>query len=380
MKKRFLTTLFVLFGTICFGQNYAIKSEGVESVVADYAKEIIDKNIIVKTGYEYELVLSQNGDSFSVSYVVNPGNMAGQESTDDLWNEIEQTITRALNAMNKQIDNAIMAQKQAEKQKEQEMIDKEKENSVDNADKVEVKQNDVIKDKQEVTGVADKESDDNFLKKQYEQHKSNIEEKQENKQIDKMNQNNFYNGMKVYSMNEVKSGMASVGSLIQFPDGSKGVVYYLDGNGQGLAVSLEQTRLKWENVDDEEHCIDLPSLKNMSKFDRQCVLGQGEIETAMIVEYQGYPAANWCVSRGNGWYLPSVGELYQLLVVANGENGKNGFISIILMTCGGDPLDGNWYWSSTEENAENVYNISSSGRIATEIKCEKVYTRAIRRF
>ena len=117
MKKRFLTTLFVLFGTICFGQNYAIKSEGVESVVADYAKEIIDKNIIVKTGYEYELVLSQNGDSFSVSYVVNPGNMAGQESTDDLWNEIEQTITRALNAMNKQIDNAIMAQKQAENQK-----------------------------------------------------------------------------------------------------------------------------------------------------------------------------------------------------------------------------------------------------------------------
>lgn len=117
-----------------------------------------------------------------------------------------------------------------------------------------------------------------------------------------------------------------------------------------------------------------------SRFDRQCVIGLGAEETSEIVAYQGYPAANWCVSRGNGWYLPSIGELYQLLVVANAENGKNGFISVILTTCGGTPLDGNWYWSSTEENAENIYNISAYGRIATEIKCEKVYVRAVRQF
>ena len=110
MKKTFLITLFVLFCTICFGQSYTIKSDGVEFVVADYAKEIIEKNISVKSGYNYEFELLQDGDSFAVSYIVNPGNLTGRESTDDLWNEIEQTIMRAMNAMNKQISNTPIIQ------------------------------------------------------------------------------------------------------------------------------------------------------------------------------------------------------------------------------------------------------------------------------
>ena len=365
MKKTFLTTLYVLLCTICFGQSYTIKSDGVEFVVADYAKEIIEKNISVKSGYNYEFELLQDGDSFAVSYIVNPGNLTGRESTDDLWNEIEQTIMRALNAMNKQINNVIQVQKQTAKQKEEtETIAKQE----------------IVKEEPENVTTSDEEKPkDNFFKKQYEI-KTGIENKYQNNQIDRTNQSVFLNGMKVYSLNEVREGMASIGSLMQFPDGSIGVIYYFDAQGHGLAVSLEQTRLKWENVDDEEYCKDITSLNNMTRFDRQCVIGLGAEETFKIIEFQGYPAAKWCVNRGSGWYLPSVGELYQLLVVANGENGEEGFISIILKACGGIPLNGSWYWSSTEENSENAYNISSSGRIATEIKCEKVYTRAVRQF
>lgn len=372
MKKILLTTILFLFCTICFGQNYIIKTDGVESVVSDYAKEIIDKNINVRSGYDYKFTLKQNGDALTISYDVNPNNVIGEESTDDLWNEIEQLIKRTLNAIDIKIDNVLLAQKEAERQKELELAKKN--------ETVEIKPDNVTKVKEPAVEKVNDKSEDNFFKKQYEQVKSNIEEHQENKRTDNINQQNFYNGMKVYSIEEVRNGIATIGSLMQFADGSKGVIYYLDNQGHGLAVSLEQTRLKWEDVDDEEDCRDIPSLANLNKFDRQCVIGLGADETSKIVAYHGYPAANWCISRGNGWYLPSIGELYQLLVVANRESAKDGFISVILTTCGGDPIDGNWYWSSTEENAENVYNISASGRIATEIKCEKVYVRPVRQF
>lgn len=349
MKKTFLATILIFFSTICFGQNYTIKSDGVDSYIADYAKGILDDNIKVKTGYSYEFTFVQEGDSFTISYMVNPGNITGKESTNDLWNDIEHVIKRAVNSMNRQIESQVVVQ-------------------------------DDLKVITDSDTNSDDQSKDNFVNRTYERVVNKIEDRQQANQMDKTNQNIFYNGMKVYTVSEVSSGIATIGSLMQFPDGSRGVIFYLDGQGHGLAVSLEQNRLKWEDVDDEEDCRDLSGLKNMSKFDRQCIMGLGAEETAKIIEYRGYPAANWCVSRGTGWYLPSVGELYQLLVVANGENGKDGFISVILSACGGTPLDGNWYWSSTEENAENVYNITPSGRIATEIKCEKVYTRPIRSF
>lgn len=362
MKKYCLLIISVLFCTICFGQNYTVNSTGVDSDIADYAKSVLDANLKTISGYTYEFTFAQNGDAFSISYIVNPNNITGKESTNDLWNEIEKTIKRAVTSIKNQIESTIVAQNQ------QNVTEKPTDNQI--------QQN---YDRETVTN-SETQNNNNFINRNFEKIVNKVEENRQEKQLDKANQNNLYNGMKVYSLEEVSKGIATIGSLMQFQDGSLGVIFYLDGEGHGLAVSLEQNRLKWENVDDEEDCIDLPTLVNMIKFDRQFEIGHGAHETAKIVEYQGFPAANWCVARGNGWYLPSVGELYQLLVVANGSNGKDGLISVILSTCGGTPLDGNWYWSSTEENSENVYNISSSGRIATEIKCEKVYTRPIRCF
>lgn len=117
MKKILITTMMNLFCIICFGQNYTIKSEGVEDVVANYAKEIIDENISIKSGYEYEFTLLQDGSTFTISYLVNPNNITGQEQTNDLWSEIEQTIKRALNAIDSQIEDIAITQKKEEKQK-----------------------------------------------------------------------------------------------------------------------------------------------------------------------------------------------------------------------------------------------------------------------
>ena len=144
MKKAFLTSILLLFWMIGFSQNYKVNVDNVETVVADYAKEIIDKNIIVKAGYEYELILSQDGDALTISYVVNPNNITGKEYTNDLWNEIEQTIKRALNAMNKQIDDLVFAQKHELKEKEYVIIEKK---DVDEPNKYKDKEDLIIEQK-----------------------------------------------------------------------------------------------------------------------------------------------------------------------------------------------------------------------------------------
>lgn len=367
MRKIFITIVLVLFCTvISFAQNVNIVcSGGIDANVADYVSELINKNISVKTGYSYEFTLTQNGDAFSVSYLVNPNNIKGEESTDNLWNDIERTIERALNAISTQIRNIESAQ--IHKQQETESVREE------------------TSRQEEVVAEPEKE---NVFTKVYDnlvtQIQDMVTEVQQYNNIDDANMTGLYNGIKVYSVDDVKSGIASIGSLVQFPDGSHGVIYYLDGYGSGLVVSLRQTKSKWQNVKDKKECKDITTLENVKYFDKQCVVGKGVEGTREIVKHQGFIAANWCVAQGDGWYLPSVGELYQLLVVANGGNGRNGLISVILQTCGGDPIGGNtlgggWYWSSTEENAENAYNISASGgRIHTEVKYQNNLVRAVR--
>ena len=110
------------------------------------------------------------------------------------------------------------------------------------------------------------------------------------------------------------------------------------------------------------------------------------------------PAAEWCVRHGEGWYLPSGGELWNLLMVANylpqDENQKSffkrmfnkknysdGFISIMLQAVGGHPLtDDNWYWTSSEEGQGEAYNIYISGRNGTADKFDELSVRAVRYF
>ena len=162
MKKAFLTSILLLFWMIGFSQNYKVNVDNVETVVADYAKEIIDKNIIVKAGYEYELILSQDGDALTISYVVNPNNITGKEYTNDLWNEIEQTIKRALNAMNKQIDDLVLAQKQ--KAKEQTVNDKKKDNPVEVEEEKIVEKNDEDLTRQSEVNVETQKKSDNDKK------------------------------------------------------------------------------------------------------------------------------------------------------------------------------------------------------------------------
>lgn len=177
---------------------------------------------------------------------------------------------------------------------------------------------------------------------------------------------------------------AQIGSLIEFYDGTKGIVFYLDGNGHGLAVYLyEGKTLHWQKTSSWRDCIDIEAIPNERNTEMHMGLGAAYSEAAIKqLGLEEVPAIKWCHSIAPGWYLPSFGELYELLIVANLSKGGGGPISRAIKANGGDPFAflSDYYLSSSEDDNTNVYSMFNTG----EIKIVKKYTpyacRAIRVF
>jgi len=165
-----------------------------------------------------------------------------------------------------------------------------------------------------------------------------------------------------------------IGEVVNFPDGSRGVVFYLDENGRGLAVSLNEGEEKW---DKHRRPDDIGTLLNVEKGEDNFVYGEGLRNTQAIVNVLGDEgrAAYWCVLQGEGWYLPSCGELVVLMRVAK----LGSPLANTLKSLNSNEISG-WYWSSTENENDEAWNVSSSGSTATEYKKEDVKVRAVRAF
>lgn len=167
---------------------------------------------------------------------------------------------------------------------------------------------------------------------------------------------------------------SKVGDLKIFPDGTQGIVFYMDQEGKGLAVSLDETEMVW---DANNNFFDINTLKNLGSNSHGFNYGEGKTNTQMIIQYLGSNAyaANWCVMYGDGWYLPSVGEMYYLVINAK----KGSLLANSLKAKGGGKLSG-WYWTSSEHNREEALNVSDGGSVHTETKEEETKVRAIRAF
>ncbi len=170
----------------------------------------------------------------------------------------------------------------------------------------------------------------------------------------------------------ISENNSKVGDIKTFPDGTQGVVFYIE-NGRGLAVSLTERELKW---DASRHAEDIGGLQNTDENDHPFTYGQGKTNTQAILSVLGTEAeaANWCTSFGDDWYLPSSGELYYLMVTA-----KKGSMLFNKLSSVGAKLEG-WYWSSTEHNKKEAMNVSDGGSVFTESKKSNVNVRAIRAF
>ena len=177
----------------------------------------------------------------------------------------------------------------------------------------------------------------------------------------------------VFTPASTQIGKTAVGDLITFPDGTQGVVFYLDDAGKGLAVSLVEQEMRW---DDSRRPDDLSALENHEENDHDFIYGQGSNNTRIIQQALGSDAiaANWCTMLGQGWYLPSAGELYYLMTSA-----QVGTVIFNQLNSLGAKLNG-WYWTSTEHDKKEAMNINDGGTVYTETKKTNVKVRAIRAF
>ena len=164
-----------------------------------------------------------------------------------------------------------------------------------------------------------------------------------------------------------------------FPDGSKGIVFYMGENGHGLAISLDETYCRWQ--DKSKACYDITSLPNNDGAE-ECTYNQGSLYTTTIFNDLGVasPAVIWCTAHGDGWYLPSAGELWYALGIANNGDGDTGSLNKAIVAAGGSPIKHNWYWSSSEKNDKKAINVCFSGWMQPENKISEAGVRAVRAF
>lgn len=170
----------------------------------------------------------------------------------------------------------------------------------------------------------------------------------------------------------VSKPKSKVGDVKIFPDGTQGVVFYME-NGKGLAVSLTERELKWDN---SPKLLDVTSLDNMEQSNHPFIYGEGMNNTRIIMQTLGNNAiaASWCTEMGEGWYMPSSGELFCLM-----KASRKGSVLFNKLNSLGARLSG-WYWASTEHDRNEAINVSDGGTVFTERKRSEVKVRAIRAF
>ena len=158
-----------------------------------------------------------------------------------------------------------------------------------------------------------------------------------------------------------------VGDLFTAPDGSQGIVYYLNPDGSGgwvVALSDASTGCYWDWGDPS----DIPGLQNYTTDHPQILLNDtsGYQNTQTIRNFQNdiYSAAG-IVDFDNGWVLPSPAQLRMLYA-------QLPFVSAALEAAGGADLADATYWTSAEKDEyfawSVVFSTGFSGYFYANIK------------
>ena len=137
-------------------------------------------------------------------------------------------------------------------------------------------------------------------------------------------------------------------------NGVEGIVFRVSADGaSGKVVSLDES-LKYWAVDASVKTF--ANREDDGKYNTSTVCGMYDYPA-------NYPAFEWCVSKGEGWYMPAVDELLEVY-------GNKDLIDAAMKAHGGEPLPSTC-WSSTEsfeypdENAFYVTYTESTGRASS---------------
>lgn len=161
-----------------------------------------------------------------------------------------------------------------------------------------------------------------------------------------------------------------------------GVVFYVDRTGEhGWAVKLrdDATSVKWSTLN-----TDIAVLTNYSNglsamYDGLTDSLYGYHNTELIRNAgtaAQYPAA-YAIDFNNGWYIPAAGQLCILYSQLYPVNRSLSMIPGAVQL----PTNLRWsYWSSTECDQSNVWNIAHTGCLNKFTKSNSIRVRSIRNF
>ena len=172
-------------------------------------------------------------------------------------------------------------------------------------------------------------------------------------------------------------------------NGIKGVVVMLtDGGHHGLIMSLDEVCLAWCNLTRKQQ-------KAVGASDRH----DGEKNMAAVAKYiaennlswSNFPAFEWCRAKGEGWYLPSINELWSAgtMYLGGSRTASNRKYRKVfndnVVGAGGTPLSGVMIYHSSTEDKDARYSLyshmnSEPPYIQSGYKADDLFVRAVHKF
>jgi hypothetical protein len=174
-----------------------------------------------------------------------------------------------------------------------------------------------------------------------------------------------------------------VGDLFTAPDGSQGIVYYINPNGsEGWVVALHDASAgcPWGEIENVPGLTDYVLSDTYNTPFHVLMEDKSGYQNTMILRafQQNSSYASGVVDVSNGWALPAPAQLGRLF-------GQLPFISSAIVNAGGELPAYGRYWCSAEcdesrawsVNFENTY---SAGNFLAMQKTNNYYVRAVRSF
>lgn len=180
----------------------------------------------------------------------------------------------------------------------------------------------------------------------------------------------------------------SIGDIYN-KDGLKGVVIMLtDGGRHGLIMSLDEACLAWCKLHRKQ-------LKAVGASDRHDGLNNMAAVEKYIADnnlsWSDFPAFEWCRAKGEGWYLPSINELWGMGTMylggtrtASNRKYRKSFNENVT-SAGGTPLSGVMIYHSSTEDKDTRYALyshmnSEPPYVQSGYKADDIFVRAVHKF
>lgn len=193
---------------------------------------------------------------------------------------------------------------------------------------------------------------------------------------------------RVESLQSAPQPTYSIGEIYE-KDGVRGIVVLLsDGGRHGTIMSLDEACLEW--CDDKNRDMELVGAASATDG-RENMESVAKYIARKGVSWDYFPAFRWCRSKGEGWYLPALNEIWSAGNMYLGGSRKvanrrlRKVFNTALKEAGGKEMSNTmYYFSSTEDKdmrcAHYTHMSTEPPFTNTEYKSAKLFVRAFYRF